>query len=584
MSVRQPRVCAAVCMAALTAGGCFIPGRVHAQAFEKVIPKPPPPQAEPTIVAPDQSLPVSRDRTVLLPQLKGVVFVGGMKRLQAKGVEPTGVAGGVAAPGLPLLSRADFIAQVKPYLGRPLTRAGLDAIANLVRETYRKAERPFIDVAVPPQNVQSGVVQIVLTEYRVGKINVHGNHYFSTRRVLAMSDLVSGQVLTLPTLREDLGQLNQNPFMTVNAVVKPGDATGLTDVDLAVDDHRPWRVYAGYDNQGTANLGRDEWDVGLNWGNVLGTGQLFSYQYTRSFSGRYTSHSFSDVVPLKGYQILLFGAYATQVPEIAPLFANEGHTAQMSGRFVADLPSTAALKENIELGFDYKRTDNNLEFSGFQIFKTNVEIDQFPLIYNLTVNDKHGQTVVENDLVYSPGGITKYNTTEALQQLIPGGSDHYVYDRLAVTRTTFLPWKVTWIARGLVQAASDDLPFSEQIGGGGVGVLRGYEPNVALGSEGGLFTQEFRGPAFSPLHLINRNLTGADQMQVGVFWDYADLTQPEALPDLPKKIILSSVGFNVNYNLKSNVHVQLDVGTQLRHAPLQTGHETIAALVTSISY
>ncbi|WP_204310334.1 POTRA domain-containing protein, partial [Enterobacter cloacae] len=65
------------------------------------------------------------------------------------------------------------------YLGRPLTRAGLNAIARLVRDAYRAAEQPFLEVSVPPQNVQSGVVQFVVTPYRVGEIRVTGNKHFS---------------------------------------------------------------------------------------------------------------------------------------------------------------------------------------------------------------------------------------------------------------------------------------------------------------------------------------------------------------------------------------------------------------------
>ena len=584
MSARFADSRLAICLAALVVSGALVPTASHGQAFEKVVPRLPPVTQAPKIEAPPPPTAASQDQTVLVPELKGVVFVSGPAALQPAGVDPTGVAGGVAAPGLPLLSGADFAALVRPYIGKPLTRAGLEAIANLARGVYRAKQRPFINVSAPPQNVQSGVIQVVVTEYRVGQIMVIGNRYFSTAQIRRMSGLKTGDVLTLPRLREDLGELNQNAFLTVNAVVKPGGETGVSDVTLMAEDRRPLRFYAGYDNQGVPNLGRNEWNVGVNWGNGFGLGQTLSYQFTRSFTGDYTSHSASGVIPLQGHQILLFGAYAIQTPQIATGFDNEGRSAQASGRFDSDLPGSPRLKQDLEFGFDYKRTNNNLEFGGVKVLDTTVEIDQFLANYNLTINDSHGQTAIENTLVFSPGNLTQYNTDSAIRQFVAGARAQYVYDRFAVTRTTFLPHGLTWIIRGLGQVANHNLPFSEQIGGGGIGALRGYDPNAALGSEGVLLSQEVRAPVFSFLRLMNKNAKLADQMQFGVFWDYANLSQLTPLPDLPQRIVLSSLGFNIHYSVEPNLHLQLEVGSQLRRAPFHDDRETRVAVVTSVSF
>ncbi|MBS0967259.1 hypothetical protein JK165_14495, partial [Acetobacter okinawensis] len=34
-------------------------------------------------------------------------------------------------------------------------------------------------VSIPPQNISNGVVQIVVTEYRLGTVKTAGNHWFS---------------------------------------------------------------------------------------------------------------------------------------------------------------------------------------------------------------------------------------------------------------------------------------------------------------------------------------------------------------------------------------------------------------------
>jgi len=190
--------------------------------------------------------------------LRGLVFVNGAGALQPAGISPEGAGNGVDVRQLPLLATPGFDAAVRPYLGRPLTRGDLDAIVRIVQNAYRTSEHPFVDVGAPPQNVQSGVVQIVVTEYRVGAIEVTGNRHFSTRLIQGMSDLKSGDVLTLPRLRGALDDYNQNPFLTVDGVVRPGQSTGTTDLVLEAHDRLPVRVYAGYDNQGVPTLGRDE--------------------------------------------------------------------------------------------------------------------------------------------------------------------------------------------------------------------------------------------------------------------------------------------------------------------------------------
>ena len=555
--------------------------QVEAQDFEHVAPKLPPVVQPAPIETPPEVTPASRDQTVLMPELKGVVFVSEAGAVQTAGLGEAAAPGGVSSHGLPLLDDPDFVARARTWVGRPLTRAGLDGLIGLVRDWYRKAGHPFMDVTAPPQNVQGGVIQIVVTEYRLDQVEVSGNRHFSDDLILRMGGLKSGDLLTLPRLREALDDYNRNPFMSVSAVAKPGDITGRTDIELKVEDRTPVRVYAGYDNQGAPSLGRDEWNVGFNLGNLFGQAQVLSYQYTRSFSGRYESHSLSDVIPLHSdARLWLFGAYATQRPEIGDgtIFNSEGKTSQISARYIRDLPRASALTQSLQLGFDYKRTDNDLEFLGFTVLDSAVEIIQIPLVYTLAAPDKHGQTVLENMTVISPGGLSDHNNDASMSQLVPFADANYGYDRLSITRTTLLPSEMTWIVRGMAQIASSNLPYSEQIGGGGIGGVRGYDPNVALGSEGVVLSTEVRSRAFGVLPGVN------DEMQLGLFVDYAHLSQPEPFPDLPPGATLASVGFNVHYSIDRHFDVQMEVGSQLRRAPGADKHDNQIAVVATISF
>ena len=568
---------ALIVLAAATA-----PLAARAQNFDRVIPAPPPPAPPPAVRSPPPAPPPSEDKTILLPRLNGLVFVTGPQAVQPAGLAspPTGLA----APDLPLLSTPEFTRAAGSYLGHPLTRADLDRIASLVRAAYRAAGRPFMDVAVPPQNIENGVVQVVVSEFRIGEVTISGNQHFSSKTIRRLGGLESGETLTLPLMRRALDAYNQNAFMTVDAVMRPGAETGLSDVALTVHDRRPLRVYAGYDNQGVRTLGREEWNAGFNWGNVLGRGSTFSYQYTRSVSGRYTSHSFSDVVPLGGGdRLLFFGAYATQKPEIADAFDSKGHSGQFSARYAHRVVGAGSIKQTLQVGVDYKKVDNTLEFLGFRLLDSDVEIVQFPVIYTLSATDRRGQTDVENAMVLSPGDLAPHNGDVEIGSLVPGARSSYAYERISLTRTTQMPRGAIWVIRGVAQLASGNLPYSEQLGAGGIGSVRGYDTNIALGSNGVILSQELRTPSLSPARAFGVN-DADDHLSFGLFMDYAKLDQPKTYPDLIDEAELASVGLSVHYTVGQAFAVQLEWGSQLRKAPGAARKEDQIAIVTSLGF
>ena len=182
-------------------------GAAAAQNYPKVAPRLP--EAAPAAeVAPPAGSDVSRNRSpeaadpVLLPVLRGVVFVDGPFALKREGL----AAGdpGVSVGALEDLDADDFRAAVAPYVGRPLRLSDLDEIRSLARAQYVKAGKPFLDVSAPPQNVTSGIVQIVVTQYRLGAVTVSGAKHFSDDVIRRPLTLKAGARLSLPESEEDL--------------------------------------------------------------------------------------------------------------------------------------------------------------------------------------------------------------------------------------------------------------------------------------------------------------------------------------------------------------------------------------------
>jgi hemolysin activation/secretion protein len=598
-----PAVAAAAGLLLPSAAAAQVPsGTAPGQTTGRVAPKLPAPSPPPEVTAPSAAPSAEgNDQAVLLPSLKGLVFVAGMQGLQTEGVSESAVgASGLAAPGLPLLGDPGFAAQMRAHLGKPLRMADLKQIRDETRAWFAAHKHPFVDVVAPPQNITSGVVQIVVSEYRLGDVEVVGARHFSDRLILAPLDLEKGQTISLDQLQDNVDRLNENPFLSVDAEFRPGAEPGSTDLVLRATDRLPVRVYAGYDNQGVPTLDRREWNVGVNWGNAFGTGQIVSYQFTRSVNGRFTSHSVSDVIRLdNSNKLLVFGNYATMRSAaylwslLGPLeFDSDGHSKQASVRLVHALPRWRSVTGHIQIGYDYKATDNNSFFGEIQLGPPSLAAtNQFPLILDGQEADRFGSTAIENDLVYAPGRLTPHDNDADFQLLAAGARARYVYDRLSLTRTTRLPRDFSLIGRLIVQRSSAILPNSEQLGGGGVGSVRGYDPDTALGSNGELASVELRGPAFSIARQLGwRRLQ--DLAQLGVFYDYASLRQPHqphdplsgAIASTALPVDLASTGTFLHYSIGRNVDLNFDMGFQLRRAPLQSKLGSYGAVAIVVSH
>ena len=516
--------------------------------------------------APPPPLPASK--RVLLPALKGLVFVNSPAAVVKAGLPASAAPSGIAIHDLPLLDRPGFRAKIAPAIGKPLTLAGLNEAAEAVTAWYRAHGRPFVDVAVPPQNISSGVVQIVVEEYRVDPVRVSGNRWFSSALIRGESGIVPGQTLRLEGLQGDLDWLNRNPFRVVDLTLGPGAAEGTTNATLVTHDRLPLHVYGTYDNEGVKSLGLSEWGAGFTWGNVAGLDQILSYQLTRAFSGRYVAHALSWSAPLPWRdQLVIFGSYELQVPEIASGFNDTGRAGQASLRYVHPLPRLSWLRQELSFGYDFKTTNTNLDFGGFTVFSGAAEIDQFPLGYDAVETDPFGRPSCTTIWSSAPGASPGQNTNDAFGLLVPGATARYVYDRVGAHPPDPASAGFTWIARMEAQVSNRNLLDSEELAGGGPGSVRGYYTDTALGSEGELLSLEIRTPGFSPSGLLGLPLPVKSEAQLGAFWDYANLSQVQPIPDLQNTVDLASVGGDLSYALGRFVSVNTSIGWQLRPPP-----------------
>jgi hemolysin activation/secretion protein len=568
-----------------------------AQDFQRVAPSqptPPAPGPRPAVPEPAPPEPIGpRSGVPFLAKLAGLALIDNPAEIRTGGVSVVGIDAGKTHDGL--LADPALAGQLAPFLDKPVSLDVLNEIARRIVLFYRANNHPLVDVRVPQQKVSSGTVQILVTEFRAGTVTAAGNKWFSSDQLLNALEVNPGDPIDNARLVRDVDWLNLNPFRQSDIVYRRGVAPGTTDIVLQTEDRLPLRVYAGYDNSGNVATGHDRWRIGFNWGDAFWSGQQLSYQLTTSdnfwhsretINGtrqdpNFVSHSLTWTVPLPWRdRIELFGVYQESVPNLAD-FTAQGVSGQASLRYIPTLAKLGTATQDLQFGYDFKVSNNNLEFGGVSLNKGGIETDihQFVATYALTLPDTFGSTSGSATLTWSPGNLSPGNNNAAFRASSTFARANYTYGLIELDRTTKLPEDLSLVARARGQLASTSLLPSEQLGLGGASFLRGYDDYIASGDRGVLLSLELRSPVWK--------LMGEDAFQLLSFFDYGSVHNQHVPIDpttnLPgsKGTELASTGLGLRYTLNDYVDLRLDYGFQLRDQPgtdahSQFGHVSIA--------
>lgn len=541
-----------------------------AQSYRDVAPNPPPVPNRPT-APPSPPGPQSDSQQVAVPVLRGLLFVKDHGRTAVRSQTlPPGKA--VAAVDLPVLDTA-FLAGFANDIGQPLTFAGLARIRRAVIERFRAAGEPLVDVYVPEQDVNDGVVRISVTEFHLGEVAARGNRYFSEAQLVREMPLKRGGPIRESDVSTGLALLNENPYRSVDVVYAPGAGANATDVILQTQDRLPLRVSAGYDNSGVVQLGRDRFFAGIDYGDLFGLDQQIAYRYTASndlFGGnppiqgrpdrpRFQAHAFSYSAPLPWFdRVEFFGVYAQSTPRLDNDFNQTGVSSQLSFRYDRHLPFVDGWRQQVQFGYDFKRSNNDLEFGGAQVFNANSHVHQFLVAYDASKSDALGQTHGNVALFASPGHLDGNNTDTAFQDMRNGATARYTYFQLLAERTLAIGAGFAFSARGQFQWTPNTLLPSEEMGLGGDDTLRGYEPYSVQGDRGWNLQTELRAPAFAFFGDDGPAFQPFAFVDAGHVWNKFD--QPSEV----QAGMLSSVGVGVRFQWSRFVNARLTYGQPLR--------------------
>lgn len=439
--------------------------------------------------------PVAGDDKILVDELVGVLVLDSIEKVEAEDAheDVLGIAFDFEDRSSLIYSPA-AAGIIQQYLAGPITLRRLNQLSRDLILLYRRAGQPVVDVVIPEQKITSGVVQVVVTEARIGRVTISDGCYFQAKQMKRWVYCTRrGDRIYESKLNNDLFWLNQNPFRRVTVDLAPGAAKGTTDVNFKVNDVLPWRSYVGYEDTGVQSLGLERLYAGLIYGNAFGSDGTLSYQYTADgdFS-KLHAHALNFLKPIsRAYSWNTYGSWARVSPDLGA-FSQNGESWQAGLGLTRHIQKSRWRDTNMSIGLDFKQTNNNLEFGGQSVQNAAADLVQLRgSFFHLRrlCNDEY--FFIASDNFIGPGdGFTSDHNDAAFNTIRPNTSTDYFYTRLRSERL----WKPRegWmsVARFSGQLTTDRLLFSETLGLGGFDTIRGYDQRTLNGDSGWLASLE----------------------------------------------------------------------------------------------
>jgi hemolysin activation/secretion protein len=375
--------------------------------------------------------------------------------------------------------------------GKQLTLGDLDALADRISTAYLKAGYPLVRVYVPAQTLSDGVVKIVVVEARYGKIVLENGSTVSDETLQAtLAPLQSGQAVSNYGLERSLLLLSDIPGAQTSSVIRPGEEPGTSDVVVGVTSASRYTGTLGVDDFGNRYTGRMRATGNFDINGLLHQGDLLDFSAASSGGGMNYIQG--------GYRYLLNGSGTTLRAGLSSLHyhlgddldALDAHGSALVGSFTLTQPFIRNTAGNLygQLEFDHKLLKDDIGV-------VPIDNDRQANVWVATLagdqRDSHGIT---NFNISGSRGKVNYTDglAELIDQLTTRTQGSYTKYSLSVSRLQQLGQNDAIYAGYTQQWANKNLDSSEQFFLGGPNTVRGYDTGALAGSEGNLFTAEFR--------------------------------------------------------------------------------------------
>ena len=253
---------------------------------------------------------------------------------------------------------------VAPYLNRPLTRGDLAKMKYDIAKRYYEDGYILVRVVTPPnQDLTRGVLNVTVYEAKIDKVTVGKDaavRPFITGAIA--SEVHPGDVFNESDVESMVRDLDDLHGAKASVNLAPGSQVGTTALDVNVQKTNDFNQYVSVNNYGSKLTGEWLFNAGLQWGNLLGLGELYTLNFTHSNEDLLTV-SGGIQTPIGIKNIILDTSYLYSNSTVNGDLANlgtDGTTDQFRIGLSSALLNTARQKITVRVGFDAGHFQSNI--------------------------------------------------------------------------------------------------------------------------------------------------------------------------------------------------------------------------------
>ena len=464
--------------------------------------------------------------------------------------------------GNTLLSDSQVQTLLAPFAGPQRDFSDIARAVEVLEGAYRERGYSAVQVQLPEQELERGVVRLNVLQTPLGKVAISGNAYVddaNVRRALPL--LREGETPNLPALSQSLKLANENPARKIEVRLQADEQADAKadaiDAIVTVADEAAWKAMLNVDNTGAAQTGKTHVGVVLQHANLWGRDHVASLQYTSSLEkpdkvGVYGAGYHLPLYAL-GDSMDFFASYSNvdSGSVSAGIFdlAVSGQGSMAGIRYNQNFARRDDFEPKLVYGIDYKAYRNSVQLFGMEL-GADVTVHPLSVSYIGAWTLPTGETSVALTFAHNiPGG--KHGAQADFDRVRAHAKAAYNTLRLSATSGRVLADDWQW--RGLfnAQVTPDALVPGEQFGAGGASSVRGFDEREVANDSGASLNLELYTPNWCGQAL-------GYQCRALAFYDTAWLRRNHALPGESASQGISSGGLGMRLLLSRYANLQLD--------------------------
>ncbi len=475
----------------------------------------------------------------------------------------------ITVEGVTLVPQESVDAIVSQYQGQELSLKGMQKVADLVTDEYRKRGYATSRAYIPPQTIREGVLIIRVVEGLLGSLEIRGNRYFKTSLLQKRIQIKPGEPFDYEELQNALTYINEHPDRKAKVVLVPGTEPGTTDVILEVKDNFPFHIGYEYDNYNSRFLDKYRYSAVIEHNNLFGFDDKLYFKYQTSEGDFYRlktarySFPITNTIEVGMYLVRSHSKLGREFEIIDSRGSVENY-----GIF---LNKTLIQKPDLDLrlnfGFDYKDIKNYL----LGILNSHDELRIFKTGFDLDVSDKWGRSIFTAELDSGVPNMFGGMGGKVPASVFPGASREGAGGRFYkgvfnLFRFQPGPFGSAILVKNQGQFSNYNLCASEEFQIGGPLSVRGYPP-AEFAADSGLYSAfEWSFPFYLAPQSLKVPFTQdklREAFHIVGFYDWATVHLNKVLAGDQKKRTLKSAGAGCRLNLTNDLSARIEFGYPL---------------------